>query len=67
MSDEIEFSIYNIWLGMLVFLLICNTILMILSIISYNVAIICCIIMCILYINVFVIVRKEIRIWARVI
>lgn len=66
-DKESEFSIVNIWLGICVPLLIFNVILNILCDIFNNLCIVFAIIMLMLWVNIFMIVCKEMRIWAKVV
>ena len=60
-NTEQEFNAANIWLGMCISTFIFHLILSILSQISYEYAITCFIIMCVLYAKIFMITFNELR------
>lgn len=66
MNKEPEFNIWNIWFGTLVPLSIFNIILAVICDMFINLGIILVGIMAILYIKSFIILYKEMRIWAKV-
>ena len=67
MSDEPEFNVINIWLGICIPLLIFNYILQTLNQMFNSLGIIFVIIMCILYFRIGMIIYREMKIWAKVI
>lgn len=67
MNKEDEFSIVNIWFGVCVPLSIFNVILAFLCDIFSNLCIVFAVIMLILWTKMFIIVYKEMKIWAKVI
>lgn len=67
LNKEDEFSIINIWFGICVPLLIFNIIFSILCDIFNNLCIIFAVVMLMLWIKIYMILLKEMRIWAKVI